>query len=310
MSDKKTRLRLAVSGCLLGEKIRYDGSAAADRFVINQLGRHFELVSFCPEMGIGLGSPRPAINLYGAGARARAVVEDDLKSDLTGRFFAYSKNVLASLADTSGFVFKHRSPSCAVTDAKIIGKNKNINGPGIFARMVMNLGSMPVIDERTLASLKLRDHFLEKVYLRGQWLECCRTAGGADALAEFQNSMQIVVASRGREAAGRWRELHVSRGKRGWERMLTELMKLVDHTASGSGLVLAMKMTSRELCKRAPGVEARRIDNIVSRFEKGQTPLHEALDAMKPLTCKSDHGNPARMFIDSQLAWASMRTMG
>ena len=50
-------LRIGISQCLLGDKVRYDGGHKRDNFLIEALGRHVEWVPVCPEVELGLGSP-------------------------------------------------------------------------------------------------------------------------------------------------------------------------------------------------------------------------------------------------------------
>ena len=61
--ESRLPIRIAVSGCLLGEEVRYDGGHRRSETVAGALGEAFELVSECPEVGIGLGVPRPKIRL-------------------------------------------------------------------------------------------------------------------------------------------------------------------------------------------------------------------------------------------------------
>jgi uncharacterized protein YbbK (DUF523 family) len=71
--SKDVPLRLGVSACLLGENVRYDGGHARDRFVADALGQWFEFVPVCPEMEIGMGTPRPTVRLVEEGRRIRLV---------------------------------------------------------------------------------------------------------------------------------------------------------------------------------------------------------------------------------------------
>ena len=48
--------RVAVSACLMGESVRWDGGHKLDRYVRNELGEHFEFTHYCPEVAVGLGS--------------------------------------------------------------------------------------------------------------------------------------------------------------------------------------------------------------------------------------------------------------
>ncbi|MGD8619857.1 MAG: DUF523 domain-containing protein [Gammaproteobacteria bacterium] len=56
------QVRLGVSACLLGAKVRFDGDHKRNCFLIDELGRYFEFVPFCPEVAIGMGTPRPSIH--------------------------------------------------------------------------------------------------------------------------------------------------------------------------------------------------------------------------------------------------------
>ena len=46
MADK---IKLGVSACLLGQRVRYDGGHQLDRFIRDTLGRWVEFVPVCPE---------------------------------------------------------------------------------------------------------------------------------------------------------------------------------------------------------------------------------------------------------------------
>ena len=68
-----TKPRLAVSSCLLGQKVRYNGDAAEFRALSRKWSGHFDLVGVCPEVGIGMGVPRPTIRLVNNGTSIRLV---------------------------------------------------------------------------------------------------------------------------------------------------------------------------------------------------------------------------------------------
>ena len=56
MSDQGTKtlqepiIRLGISKCLLGEKVRYDGGHKQNPFLINELGQYVQWVPVCPEV--------------------------------------------------------------------------------------------------------------------------------------------------------------------------------------------------------------------------------------------------------------------
>jgi 2-thiouracil desulfurase len=51
-----TPIRIGISACLLGEKVRFDAGHKRDAFIVETLGPFFHWIPVCPEMEIGLGS--------------------------------------------------------------------------------------------------------------------------------------------------------------------------------------------------------------------------------------------------------------
>src|SRR6185503_20560455 len=89
-------IRLGVSACLLGHPVRYDGGHKRDRFLTRELGPHVEWVAVCPEVELGLGTPRDPIRLVGAPEAPRLVVEKT-SEDLTARMQHYARDRVREL---------------------------------------------------------------------------------------------------------------------------------------------------------------------------------------------------------------------
>lgn len=159
-------IRIAVSSCLLGEKVRYDGSDKYDDFIAQNLGKIFEFVSICPEIAIGLGVPRPPIKLEGTPAHPRAVGVYDPAIDVTDALIDYGKKLANELGTVSGFIFKSQSPSCGLDSTEIFQEgHPALLGSGLFALTIRQaLPALPVIDEVQLAVLEKRDRFLEQIF--------------------------------------------------------------------------------------------------------------------------------------------------
>ena len=73
------RIRVGVSTCLLGEKVRWDAGHQHDPYLTGTLGRHLELVPVCPEAELGLGIPREPIHLEGDPAALQGSLADHLQ---------------------------------------------------------------------------------------------------------------------------------------------------------------------------------------------------------------------------------------
>src|ERR1700739_4536718 len=57
------RPRVGVSSCLLGEPVRFNGGHSRCRFLADELGPDVDWVPYCPEMEIGVGTPRETLRL-------------------------------------------------------------------------------------------------------------------------------------------------------------------------------------------------------------------------------------------------------
>ena len=108
------RAAVAVSACLVGEKVRYDGAhQLLPAYPL--LHKELNLVSVCPEMGAGLGVPRPPIQLIEADDQVRALGRENRQLDVTSalqNFAVSSLHRLLSERLLCGYLWKSRSPSC------------------------------------------------------------------------------------------------------------------------------------------------------------------------------------------------------
>jgi uncharacterized protein YbbK (DUF523 family) len=64
-------IRIGISACLLGERVRFDGSHKRDAFLTDTFARFVEWVPVCPEVECGLGTPRESMRLVRDGKNVR-----------------------------------------------------------------------------------------------------------------------------------------------------------------------------------------------------------------------------------------------
>jgi uncharacterized protein YbbK (DUF523 family) len=64
-SSNNPKIRLGVSTCLLGERVRYDVGHRLDRYLVNTLSLCVDWVRVCPEVEMGLSTPRESMWLVG-----------------------------------------------------------------------------------------------------------------------------------------------------------------------------------------------------------------------------------------------------
>ena len=161
-------IRVGISACLLGDKVRFDGGHKRDAFLTETFGRFVEWVPVCPEVECGLGTPRESMRLVRVehGMRLLTVKSG---ADLTQRMERFSRSRAAALAgeDLSGFVFKKDSPICGLERVKVDdGHGTPVrSGRGLFAAALVDAClHLPVEEEGRLADPRLRDNFVERVF--------------------------------------------------------------------------------------------------------------------------------------------------
>ena len=132
------RIRLGISTCLLGQKVRYDGGHKLERFLTDTLGQYVEYVPVCPEVECGFGIPREAFRLVGDPESPR-LVTSRTHQDYTERMMQWAKRRVIELEGEGlcGFIFKSNSPSSGMERVKVYGeKGMPVKkGRGIFARI-------------------------------------------------------------------------------------------------------------------------------------------------------------------------------
>ncbi len=170
-------IRIGISACLLGQKVRYDGGHKHDRFLTDTLGTYFEWVPVCPEVEVGMGIPREIIRLERRGSEIRLVAPSN-GVDHTRAMRSYAKKRIAALAgeDLCGYILKRNSPSCGMERVAIYGSRglASRSGRGLFADGLMQqFPNLPIEEEGRLCDPCLRENWIERVFayrwLRSLW---------------------------------------------------------------------------------------------------------------------------------------------
>lgn len=146
-------IRVAVSECLLGARVRWDGDHNGDVWPRERLEAVFTLVGLCPEVGIGMGVPRPPIHLVGNAAAPRAVAVHDQMLDYTDQLASWHRTATASIAGVSGYVFADHSPSCGLKGVKVYAPDGSWKrtGRGVHtAAVAAAWPELPLVDAEDL----------------------------------------------------------------------------------------------------------------------------------------------------------------
>ena len=161
-------IAIGVSSCLLGEEVRFDGGHKKDGYITGVLAQYFSWVPVCPEMEIGLGTPRETLRLVGDSERPRMIATKS-GTDLTEAMITYAGQRVRELGEKglSGYILKRASPSCGMARVKIYTEDgmPARAGSGLFARALMDaFPLLPVEEEGRLTDPHLRDNFITRVF--------------------------------------------------------------------------------------------------------------------------------------------------
>ncbi|RZT21070.1 YbgA family protein [Fictibacillus sp. BK138] len=180
------RPRVVISKCLEFDACRYNGDVIYND-VIKKLIDYVDFVPVCPEVEIGLGTPRETIRIVKQGEE-HLLLQPSTKRDVTKEVTSFSENYLAGVKETDGFILKTRSPSCGIKEVKVYASTEK--GPaighasGLFGGKVTQLFShLAVEEEGRLNNFTIRDRFYTKLFTLASFRRLLPM--GLDAVNDF-----------------------------------------------------------------------------------------------------------------------------
>ena len=275
------RLRLGISSCLLGEKVRYDGSHKLDRFLAQTLGAFVDYVPVCPEVECGLPVPRESMRLVGDPAAPRLLTTRTGK-DHTERMLRWAAARVVELEREGlcGFIFKSRSPSSGMSGVKVYNESgmPANRGVGLFARAFReHFPLLPVEDEGRLHDPQLRENFIERIFVFKRWREL--EAGGRKKgdLVAFHTRHKLLLLSHSPGHCSEIGRLVAGAGAMSAGQLLERYLPLLMEA-------LALKTTERKntnVLQHAMGYfkkqlspdEKQELLEVIGNYHKGLVPL-------------------------------------
>ncbi len=282
-------MRVAISACLTGEAVRYDGSDAAADLPEAGLAAVFEYEPICPEVGIGLGVPRPPIRLVGEGGSFRAVGVDDPSLDVTGALSAFGRAQAARLDGVYGYIFMTRSPSCGLASVKVRsdvqGAPYRTDGRGLYAASLLAARpGLPAEENERLFDPAVRGAFVNRVLTYAHWRRLEADGLTAERLIEFHSRYKYLLMAHSirhyREAGRLLSDLRggvVGIGKR----YLACLMEGLARPAGSAGHANALSHMQGHLKRRMSAVEAADLHCAIDRCRTGAASVAEACERLR-----------------------------
>jgi len=277
---KKT-IRLGISACLLGSKVRFDGGHKWDRFITDTLGRYVEYRPVCPEVECGLGVPREPLRLAGDPGSPRLMTVHTAQEH-TKRMARWVRKRVVELAkeDLWAFIFKARSPSCGVKRIKVFNEEgaRTKNGVGIFARAFMeHFPLCPVEDEDRLHDPAIRENFIERIFVCKRWREILAQKMSRDNLADFHNRHELLILAHSVKHSGMMKKL-VARAPKNpvkelyaqYQSLLLEALRLKVTPNKNVGILQHIVGC---LKKQLSPDERKKLLEVINSYRQGDLPL-------------------------------------
>lgn len=192
-------IKIGVSSCLLGEAVRYNGGHSRDRFITDTLSHFVEFVPVCPEVECGFPVPREAFRLVGDPASPRFMTSKT-GQDHTERMKRWCAKKVTELEkeDLCGFIFRKGSPSSGMRGVKVYTEKgmPSRRGVGMFAHAFMeHFPLIPVEDDGRLHDPKLREHFIESVFVLKRWREILKPKPTRKGFIDFHTRHKLLLLS-------------------------------------------------------------------------------------------------------------------
>jgi uncharacterized protein YbgA (DUF1722 family)/uncharacterized protein YbbK (DUF523 family) len=289
-------VRIGISTCLLGEKVRYDGGHKLDRFLKDTLGKYVQYVPVCPEVECGLGVPRETMHLEGDPENPR-LVTTRTGVDLTERMKRWAAGRVKELESEglSGFIFKSRSPSSGMERINVFQDNGQPvkRGVGIFARAFMDhFPHVPVEEDGRLNDPGLRENFIESIFMLGRWRDLCGEKKSVGKLVRFHTHHKLFLLSHSRKHYTEMGRL-VAHGKElppaelydNYGSLLTGALKLKSTRKKNTDVLMHAMGYFKKVLSHA---EKKELLELLEMYRTEQVPLIVPLTLLKHYIMKFD----------------------
>ncbi|MGL5311087.1 MAG: YbgA family protein [Plesiomonas shigelloides] len=191
-----TLIPVGISACVLGESVRFDGGHKRLPFATDHLKPYVRFYPVCPEMAIGMPSPRPAIRLI-RGEEGVQLVGSSQDLNVTEAMLAFSREKVASLSHLCGYIVCAKSPTCGMERVKVYdaaGKGAEKVGVGLYTQELMRqMPWLPVEEDGRLNDPVLRENFVTRIFALHDFYRQCEAGMTRGKLVAFHSRYKLLI---------------------------------------------------------------------------------------------------------------------
>jgi uncharacterized protein YbgA (DUF1722 family)/uncharacterized protein YbbK (DUF523 family) len=289
MTRPASPIRLGVSACLLGERVRFDGGHKRDDFLADLLGRFVKWVPVCPELESGMGAPREALRLT-LRQTALRLVATKTGHDHTAAMRQYTAKRLDELTGERlcGFVLKKDSPTCGLERVRVYNPSgvPTRSGRGLFAAaLTERFPLLPLEEEGRLNDPRLRENFVERVFAYDRLTRLFDGRWTAGDLVRFHTAHKMTLLAHVPDAYRRLGQL-VARAKslrrpaveRDYATMFMETLQVI---ATRRRQVNVLQHMVGHLKDALDAISRHELLGVISAYAAGHVPLVVPITLMR-----------------------------
>ncbi|WP_202303803.1 YbgA family protein [Dryocola clanedunensis] len=288
MSDN---IPIGISACLLGENVRFDGGHKKLAFAVNELAPWVRFEPICPEMAIGLPTPRPALRLVKRDDGEMALrFSNHAEGDLTEPMQQFSQKRIAGLEHLCGYIVCAKSPSCGMERVRVYeteGNNNRKSGTGIFTtELKRQMPWLPVEEDGRLHDPAIRENFVERIYTLFE-LNNLRKAGlSRGGLIAFHSRYKLLLLA---HSQPRYRELgRFVAAIETWDSLeaffveyRARLMSLLEHQATRRNHTNVLMHVQGYFRRQLNTRQRQELSGLINRYRQGTQPLLAPVTLLK-----------------------------
>lgn len=282
-------IAIGISACLLGQRVRYDGGHKLSALCTGRLASCFQWVPLCPEVAIGLGTPRPPIHLRGDPAAPRVVGVADPTQDVTQALHDFGQHTASSHPELCGYILMQKSPSCGLQSVPVTDSAGNLltaAGTGAFAEALQRARpELPVAEEQQLADPVLLENFISRVYACAHWLQLQREGLTRQTLLNFHQRYKYQLMATHRET---YRELGRAVAQSDSQPLqafagiyIQRLMRGLQRPANRGTHANVLQHLAGYLKRELTAAQKQELQQLITRYRHGEVPLSTPVNQLR-----------------------------
>ncbi|HEY3984474.1 YbgA family protein [Cedecea sp.] len=282
---------IGISACLLGENVRFDGGHKKLAFAVNELAPWVRFEPVCPEMAIGLPTPRPALRLVKLNDGELALrLSNQSEGDFTAAMQAFSSRHVSGLEHLCGYIVCAKSPSCGMERVRVYDEESNNNrksGTGVFTtELQRQFPWLPVEEDGRLCDPAIRENFVERIYTLFELNQLRKSGLTRGKLIAFHSRYKLLLLA---HSQPEYRELgRFVASIEDWDSLEAffveyrqRLMALMQHQATRRNHTNVLMHVQGYFRRQLNARQRQELSELIARYRQGTQPLLAPITLLK-----------------------------